>query len=160
MNRIVFALLEILAAAVFLLPVYWLRFRDPGKIAASCVFSFYLVAVWSLVGLPTILYARFDINLNLIPFKGMIADAKNCLLNVALFGMTAKEWRDINPDKKGNIRDYATINELICLSNMENINAILISDGISQPERLRKLTQIAISQMKVLSETESRKLLK
>lgn len=85
MNRIVFALLEILAAVVFLLPVYWLRFRDPGKIAASCVFSFYLVAVWSLVGLPTILYARFDINLNLIPFAGMIADAKNCLLNVALF---------------------------------------------------------------------------
>ncbi len=82
------------------------------------------------------------------------------VLNVALFGMTAKEWRDNNPDKKGNIRDYATINELICLSNMENINAVLISDGLSQPERLRKLNQIAISQMKVLNETESRKLLK
>ena len=82
------------------------------------------------------------------------------MLNVALFGMTAKEWRDNNPAKKGNIRDYATINELICLSNMENINAVLISDGLSQPERLRKLNQIAISQMKVLNETESRKLLK
>ena len=82
------------------------------------------------------------------------------VLNVALFGMTAKEWRDNNPDKKGNIRDYATINELICLSNMENINAVLISDGLSQPERLRKLNQIAISQMKVLNETDSRKLLK
>lgn len=82
------------------------------------------------------------------------------VLNVALFGMTAKEWRDNNPDKKGNIRDYATINELICLSNMENINAVLISDGLSQPERLRKLNQIAISQMKVLNETENRKLLK
>ena len=82
------------------------------------------------------------------------------VLNVALFGMTAKEWRDNNPDKKGNIRDYATINELICLSNMENINAVLISDGLSQPQRLRKLNQIAISQMKVLNETESRKLLK
>lgn len=82
------------------------------------------------------------------------------VLNVALFGMTAKEWRDSNPDKKGNIRDYATINELICLSNMENINALLISDGLSQSERLRKLNQIAISQMKVLNQTESRKLLK
>ena len=85
MNRVVFALLEIFAAAVFLLPVYWLRFRDLRKCAASCLFSFYLVAVWSLVGLPTILYARFDSNLNIIPFAGMIADAKNCLLNVALF---------------------------------------------------------------------------
>lgn len=82
------------------------------------------------------------------------------VLNMALFGMTAMEWREKNPDKKGNIRDYATINELICLSNMENINAVLISDGISQAERLKKLNQIAISQMKVLNETESRKLLK
>ena len=82
------------------------------------------------------------------------------VLNVALFGMTAKEWRDNNPEKEGNIRDYATINELICLSNMENINAVLISDGFSQSERLSKLNQIAISQMKVLNETESRKLLK
>ena len=82
------------------------------------------------------------------------------VLNVALFGMTAAEWREKNPDKKGNIRDYATINELICLSNMENINAVLIDDGITQNERLRKLNQIAISQVKVLSETESRKILK
>ena len=51
------------------------------------------------------------------------------MLNMALFGMTAKQWRDNNPDKKGNIRDYASINELICLSNMENINAVLIEDG-------------------------------
>ena len=82
------------------------------------------------------------------------------VLNVALFGMTSKEWREGNPDKKGNIRDYATINELICLSNMENINAVLISDGLSQSERLRKLNQIAISQMKALGETDGRKLLK
>ena len=54
------------------------------------------------------------------------------VLNVALFGMTAKEWREANPEQKGNIRDYATVNELICLSNMENINAVLINDGISQ----------------------------
>lgn len=82
------------------------------------------------------------------------------VLNMALFGMTAAEWRDKNPDKNGNIRDYASINELICLSNMENINAVFINDGMSQAERLKKLNQIAISQMKVLNENESRKLLK
>ena len=77
-----------------------------------------------------------------------------------MFGMTAKEWRDSNPDKQGNIRDYATINELICLSNMENINAVLINDGIPQGERLVKLNQIAIQQMQVLEGNEGRKLLK
>jgi hypothetical protein len=82
------------------------------------------------------------------------------VLNVALFGMTAKEWRDQNPDLKSNIRDYATINELICLSNMENINAVLINDGISQSDRLQKLNAIAIQQMNVLQEVESRKMLK
>lgn len=82
------------------------------------------------------------------------------VLNMALFGMTAAEWRDKNPDKNGNIRDYASINELICLSNMENINAVFINDGMSQAERLKKLNQIAIYQMKVLNENESRKLLK
>ena len=60
------------------------------------------------------------------------------VLNVAMFGMTAKQWREANPDLKGNIRDYATINELICLSNMENINAVLINDGVPQGERLVK----------------------
>ena len=79
---------------------------------------------------------------------------------MALFGKTAREWRDENPDKKGNIRDYATINELICLSNMENINAVFIADGMPQSERLKKLNQIAISQMKVLNDVEGRKLLK
>ncbi|MDL2256352.1 KilA-N domain-containing protein, partial [Parabacteroides sp. OttesenSCG-928-K15] len=82
------------------------------------------------------------------------------VLNMALFGITAKQWRDANPDKKGNIRDYATINELICLSNMENINAVLINEGISQSDRLLKLNQIAIQQMRVLHEVDSRKLLK
>ena len=82
------------------------------------------------------------------------------VLNVAMFGMTAKQWREANPDLKGNIRDYATINELICLSNMENINAVLINDGMSQGERLVKLNQIAIQQMQVLEDNESRKLLK
>ena len=82
------------------------------------------------------------------------------VLNVAMFGMTAKQWREANPDLKGNIRDYATINELICLSNMENINAVLINDGVPQGERLVKLNQIAIQQMQVLEDNESRKLLK
>jgi hypothetical protein len=82
------------------------------------------------------------------------------VLNVAMFGMTAKEWREANPELKGNIRDYATMNELICLSNMENINAVLINDGVSQGERLVKLNQIAIQQMRVLSDNEGRKLLK
>ena len=82
------------------------------------------------------------------------------VLNVALFGVTAKQWRDTNPDAKGNIRDYASINELICLSNMENINAVLINEGLSQKDRLMKLNAIAIQQMRVLTETEKRKLLK
>lgn len=74
------------------------------------------------------------------------------VLNVALFGMTAKQWREKNTDKKGNIRDYANINELICISNMENINAVLIEDGLSQSERLVKLNKIAIHQMSILEE--------
>ena len=82
------------------------------------------------------------------------------VLNVAMFGMTAKQWREANPDLKGNIRDYATINELICLSNMENINAVLINDGIPQSERLVKLNQIAIQQMQVLEGNNNRELLK
>ena len=82
------------------------------------------------------------------------------VLNIAMFGITAKQWRDANPDKKGNIRDYASINELICLSNMENLNAVFINDGMSQSDRLIKLNQIAIQQMKILEDTSSRHLLK
>ena len=82
------------------------------------------------------------------------------VLNVALFGMTAKQWRDAHPEMKGNIRDYASINELICLSNMENLNAVFIDQGMPQSERLVKLNQIAIQQMKVLENEENRKLLK
>ena len=82
------------------------------------------------------------------------------VLNIAMFGMTAKQWREANPDKKGNIRDYASINELICLSNMENINAVFINDGIPQSERLIKLNRIAIQQMRILEDTGGRYLLK
>ena len=82
------------------------------------------------------------------------------VLNVALFGITAKEWREQNPDVKGNMRDYATINELICLSNMENLNAVLIDEKIPQKERLIKLNRIAIQQISILENVEERKFLK
>jgi hypothetical protein len=72
------------------------------------------------------------------------------VLNMALFSMTAKQWRESSPDKKGNIRDYANISQLICLSNLENLNAFFISKGEKQPERLKKLNDIAIAQMKLL----------
>ena len=81
------------------------------------------------------------------------------MLNVAMFGMTAREWREAHPDLKGNIRDYATINQLICLSNMENLNAVFINDGLPQSERLEKLNKIAIQQMRVLENVEGRNLL-
>lgn len=82
------------------------------------------------------------------------------LLNVALFGMTAKEWRDKIPDSKGNIRDEATIEQLVVLSNMESINALLIRNELSQSERLIELNKVAISQMKSLLENNTLKKLK
>ena len=82
------------------------------------------------------------------------------MLNVAMFGKTAKEWREENPELKGNIRDYATINQLICLSNMENLNAVFINEGLAQSERLEKLNTIAIQQMKVLENVDDKRLLK
>jgi len=81
------------------------------------------------------------------------------MLNMALFGMTAKQWRDENPKSEGNVRDAATIEQLVVLSNMESINAVLIHQGLNQSERLRQLNQIAITQMKSLvSNATSRKL--
>ena len=82
------------------------------------------------------------------------------VLNVALFGMTHQQWQAANPTLKGNQRDYATINQLICISNMENINAVMIHDGVPQSQRLKKLNEIAIQQMRILSEVEGRKFLK
>ncbi len=69
---------------------------------------------------------------------------------MALFGKTAKQWRNENPTETGNIRDYANVSQLVCLANLENLNAVFINEGISQSERLLKLNQIAISQMKIL----------
>ncbi|WP_251623606.1 KilA-N domain-containing protein [Odoribacter lunatus] len=103
---------------------------------------------------------------NLIPAKITSAQANIIyaneadVLNMAMFGQTAKQWREANPDLKGNIRDYATINELICLANMENLNAIFIEQGMKQSERLLKLNQIAIHQMNILEHNNTnRKLL-
>ena len=82
------------------------------------------------------------------------------MLNVAMFGKTAREWREENPNLKGNIRDYASINQLICLSNMENLNAVFINEGLAQSERLEKLNKIAIQQMKVLENVDDKRFLK
>lgn len=82
------------------------------------------------------------------------------VLNVALFGISARQWREENTEKKGNIRDYATMNQLICLSNLENINAIFIQENFSQSERLQKLNKVAIHQMKVLENIEEKHFLK
>ena len=85
---------------------------------------------------------------------------KPIYLNVALFGITAKEWRDNNLDKSGNIRDYVTLEQLVVLSNMESINALLIGQNLPQNERLVQLNKIAIAQMKSLTESNVTKRLK
>ena len=72
------------------------------------------------------------------------------MLNVALFGITAKEWHDKNPGKEGNIRDYASLEQLVVLTNLESLNAVLIEQGIKQGERLQQLNIIAINQLKTL----------
>jgi len=103
---------------------------------------------------------------NLIPIEltnqqtSIIYASEADVLNISLFGKTAKQWRDANLDLKGNIRDYSSINELICLSNLENINAALINDGFSQKDRLIRLNKIAIQQMKILENIKNKKFLK
>lgn len=72
------------------------------------------------------------------------------LLNMALFGQTAKQWRDKNPDKEGNIRDYANVSQLVCLANLETLNAHFIQQGIEQTKRLALLNKTAIQQMRLL----------
>ena len=81
------------------------------------------------------------------------------VLNMALFGMTAREWSEQHPDLKGNMRDYADIAQLICLANLESLNAVLIEEKLSQPQRLERLNQVAIKQMRILTEEKSSKLL-
>ena len=100
------------------------------------------------------------IRINLIPIKlskeqiNFVYAEEADVLNMALFGVTAKKWREENPDLDGNIRDYASINEIICLANLENLNSVFINDGIKQSLRLEKLNKIAISQMKILNESD------
>jgi len=98
------------------------------------------------------------IKLNLIPpeltaiQRNIVYASEADVLNMALFGITAKGWRETNPELKGNIRDYANVSQLVCLSNLESLNAVLINEGIPQPERLAKLNAVAINQMKILLE--------
>ena len=98
------------------------------------------------------------IKLNLIPpaltakQRSIVYANEADVLNMALFGITAKDWRLNNPKSKGNIRDYADVSQLVCLSNLESLNAVFINEGLSQPERLKKLNAVAISQMKILTE--------
>jgi hypothetical protein len=82
------------------------------------------------------------------------------LLNVALFGQTAREWRDGHPEAEGNIRDHATLEQLVVLTNLESLNSVLVRQGLPQPERLHKLNEIAITQMKTLLATNNVKRLK
>ena len=98
---------------------------------------------------------------NLIPTK-LTKEQINCIyaeeadvLNMALFGQTAKEWRKNNPNLEGNIRDYSSINELICLANLENLNSVFIDDGLNQSIRLERLNKIAISQMQILNNSDT-----
>ena len=98
---------------------------------------------------------------NLIPPE-LTAKQASCVyadeadvLNMALFGKTAQQWRVANPAKSGNIRDYATINELICLANLESLNAVMIAEKLPQAERLLKLNQTAIHQMQILEQVHS-----
>lgn len=97
---------------------------------------------------------------NLTPKQISIVYANEAdVLNMALFGKTAKQWRDAYPDKKGNIRDYANVSQLVCLVNLENLNAVFIKEGLPQSQRLEKLNQIAINQMQILVQDHSVKML-
>ena len=87
-------------------------------------------------------------------YNGVCTD----VLNLALFGKKAAQWRTTNPDKKGNMRDYAEVSQLVCLSNLENLNALFIAEGLSQQERLKRLNKIAIHQMTLLAGYERKAL--
>ena len=104
--------------------------------------------------------STFALDFNYGDFKSIEFDVIKNASGTNRFILTAKEWRDAHPDDKGNVRDYATINQLICLSNMENLNAVFINEGMPQQERLHKLNQIAIQQMTVLENVESKHILK
>ena len=102
---------------------------------------------------------------NLIPTElttqqvNLVYASEADILNMALFGKTAKQWRDENPGEKGNIRDFANVSQLVCLANLENLNALFINEGLSQEVRLERLNKIAIQQMKVLISDSGMKML-
>jgi hypothetical protein len=110
----------------------------------------YIIQNW-LRNRNTIEFLGIWERLNNPDFKPIEFDGFRKQAGLNSFTMTAKDWRRANPDKKGNIRDYANVSQLVCLSNMENLNALFIKEGISQSERLIKLNQIAIHQMKLLT---------
>ena len=127
----------------------WLRAR----------YTLEFLGTWEQLHNPTFNVVEFDLFKAQAGLPNFVLSAD--VLNVALFGKTHQQWQFANPDLKGNQRDYADINQLICLSNMENLNAVMIQDGIAQSERLRRLNEIAIHQMKVLANgMDSRRLLK
>ena len=117
------------------------------------------IGEWEMLYNPNFNCTEFDTIRNAAGSNNFVLSVKTWIERTNAIGITATEWRDVNPEKKGNIRDYATINELICLSNMENLNAVFINEGIPQPERLVKLNQIAIQQMRVLEDSMHRGLL-
>jgi hypothetical protein len=82
--------------------------------------------------------------------KSLIYASEADILNLALFGITAKDWREKNPNLEGNMRDYADVFQLVCLSNLENLNALFIKEKLGKAKRLQKLNEIAIEQMKLL----------
>ncbi|MBC2601011.1 KilA-N domain-containing protein [Puniceicoccus vermicola] len=104
------------------------------------------------------------IQANLIPPEltgkqvSLIYASEADVLNMALFGQTAKDWRDAHPGEKGNIRDQANASQLVCLANLENLNALFINEGMAQAERLKKLNRIAIEQMEILTSDHNRNL--
>jgi len=92
--------------------------------------------------------------------EGVVYASQADILNIALFGVTAKQWRDANPELKGNIRDYASAEQLLVLVNLENLNAHFIKEGLAPDERLHKLNEVAIYQMQLLSDSKTIQALK
>ncbi|MBX2925840.1 MAG: KilA-N domain-containing protein [Chitinophagaceae bacterium] len=111
-----------------------------------------LLGFWETIYNPDFKSVEFD---GFRKQAGFLYANEADLLNVALFGTTAKEWREQHPDTPGNIRDYANLEQLVVLSNMESINALLIRNGFSQTERLIELNKVAITQMKSLLKNSS-----
>jgi len=108
------------------------------------------LGIWEEIYNPDFNSPEFEGIKNLAGLNRFATEAD--ILNMALFGIIAADWRDKNPDIKGNIRDYADMSQLVCLSNLENLNALFIDEGLSQMERLLKLNKTAIHQMKLLTD--------